>query len=50
MSREVRFETNDKGEPLGRTRSGQEYSQDPGILSQRNQARSINKDAVVLNP
>ena len=50
MSRVVSFETNAYGEPVGRTRSGQEYSQDPYILRQRNEARSINKNAVVLNP
>lgn len=50
MSREVRFEQNAYNEPLGRTRSGQEYSQDPDILRQRNEAKRINKDSVVLNP
>jgi len=49
MSR-VSFETNAYGEPIGRTRSGQQYSQSPEILDRRYAAKSINKDSLVLNP
>lgn len=38
------------GEPLGRTRSGQLYSQGPVIMAQREGAKKYNKDAIILNP
>jgi hypothetical protein len=46
----VSFEKNGYDEPIARTRSGQEYYQTPAIISQRNQAKSVDRDAVVLSP
>jgi hypothetical protein len=37
------------GEPLGRTRSGQLYSQGSDILDEREDAKNINKNAMVFN-
>lgn len=46
----LRFEENSHGEPLGRTMSGNTYSQGRMILEAREQAKKRNKNAIILNP